>query len=204
MNIPYAYGNHISETKIKSGRKDQSIYECTIAESLATNIVESFGFMPTMVSKLKKILFNNLPLAKVLPVRISALINLLLRYGYNETKALDIIEDNITIILKDSSDLMHSLAIANQYGLDKYILLNNTIANTISSKLLYALVEEIKANDMEISEENVARLYRDLIYDKGSKEILEKYPLTDKKIFVLSFMYEKHLRDLESNLPLKK
>lgn len=195
---------YVTDTKVKPGKRDQTIIEANIAESLANNIVETCGFQLTMKSKLKKTLFNNLILAKSLPIRINTLLGLLGRYGYSEEEALDIIEENNSILLKDSKDLMHSLAIANQYGFSKRILLNNSIVNYINSNLLYALTEELKSRGTEVNEINISRLNRQMMNENRIKEILEKYPLTNKKVFVLSFMYEKDLKNAESRLVLKK
>lgn len=196
MNIPYSYGKQISEG-IKSTRKrDQSTYEANIAKDIAAFIVSDFGFEVSMSQKITRMILNNLTLAKILPSRISIILNILERYGYSHSESLEIIENNCQLLLKDSKDLLHCLAIVNQYGFDKEALLNNTLVSKISARYLYALIEELKANNVEVNEANIVRLYYDTNINDTSKDIIAKFPLTDKKVFTLSFMYDKYLREL--------
>ena len=124
--------------------------------------------------------------------RIDYIYNVLENYGYNESKR-EILESNKSLLMHTSSDLVHTLAITSMYGLDREILTIPTVYSRIDDKTIYALIEELKEQGLDVTMENIQSLYINLSNKELLYELRQKYPLTKKVIFSYVFTNDKVL-----------
>lgn len=182
------------ENKKKSGKNDETIVQGKVAYNIAISLKNKYGFSVQMSKRLYGVLYNDLALSSVLSVRIDNLLDTLNEYGYTEKEAINIIENNDYLLMKDSKEVYNSILIANKYGWDKSILLDRTIVLKINDKTLYALSEELNNRGIDPTEKNITSLF----FSMNSNEIkalVNKYPLTNKQIFVLRYIYAKNMKN---------
>ena len=133
--------------------------------------------------------------------RISNIYNILEKYEYDNKN--DMLEDNIRLLSHTADDLNHTLAITSMYGLDETILDRPTVCSRLNDKEIYALTEELKVRGVEVNLDNIQDLFNALYAENHNKkslyDLVNKYPLTNKALFTMSFMYNQYLSNRESN-----
>lgn len=159
----------------------------------AKEITLQYGLSEATCKKIIALVYEDKDAAAELPLRISHVMGILEKYGYTKEEASSIIDSNFSLIRQKPLDLIHNLAIANQYGFDEELLINNSNYSNINEKEMYAIIEELKANGIEPALENVKQLNETLKADKKMSKVIELHPLARKTILVYRTLYDRNM-----------
>ena len=136
-------------------------YDADVAKALL-DTVERICSVCDLKSRVTKeilgvLLRNGVSEAEILK-RVNNVYNQLDNYGYGDYKN-KLLEENITLLNHTTLDLNHTLLITSAYGFDEVILTAPTMYSRLTDKDIYALTEELKENNVDVTFENVQKLY---------------------------------------------
>ena len=166
---------------------------------IADNICKLFGLRKKVSREVISILLSEGISEKEITDRINFISDVLNKYGYD----IDVLEKNIKLLVHTSSDLKHTLAITNMYGLDEIILTKPTIYCKITEKEIYSLIEELKNRGLEVNHENIQYLYIEYSNKEGLYELREKYSIDGKTLFTTSVLYNQKMNNVLSKNEFK-
>lgn len=166
-----------------------------IINECASDISSKYGLSETSRKNIIGLIHEDIKAASELPLRIAFVISTLEKYGYSREKAINIIDANFSLLRQTPTGLIHSLAIANQYGFDEEYLVNNYRYLGIKEKELYSLTEELKSDGVELTLENVLEFYRQVKKDGRLSDLNALHPLSQKTIFIYRALYDKNMKE---------
>ncbi len=164
-----------------------AIVEC------ANDITSQYELSQDVCQKIIALIYEDKDAVAELPLRISFVVNALSKYGYTKKEAINIINSNFSLIKQKPLNLMHVLAITNQCGLDEELLVNNKKYSNINEKEMYALIEELKENKIELTLENILKLNSQIKSDDRMSKLIELHPLAQRTIYVYRTLYERNM-----------
>lgn len=166
----------------------------------ANNIAFQYGLSQDTCGKIIALIYEDKDAVVELPLRINYVANILEKYGYSYEKAISIIDSNFSLIKQKPLNLIHNLAIANQYGFDKELLVNNSDYSNINEKEMYALIEELKANNIDVTKENILKLNTNIRNSGKMSEFIKLHQLAQRTMLVYRTLYDRNM----SNKTLSK
>lgn len=206
----YYNNNYIQK---RSAEKNSKIVGKEIAEAAhfkevrnainlcANEIANKFGLSKSTAKNIASLISNDGEMSIEVYKRINFLLDLLEKYGYTKEKAISIIDSNFSLIQQSSISLIHNLSIASQHNFDENLLVNNRLYSNINEKELYALIEELKSNRVEITPENVLKLYILIKNDNKMADLVQLHPLEKRQVLIYRTLYE---RSISNNKTLSK
>lgn len=160
----------------------------------ANTIANNHGLSEDVVQSIIALIYEDKEAATELPLRIKFVTDILEKYGYTNEDTIEVINSNFSLIKQKPINLLHSLAIANQYGFDEDLLINNSSYLNINEKELYALIENLKSIGMDITPENIIKSSINVRSKGQMADLIETYPLERRKILVYRTLYDRNVK----------
>lgn len=120
-------------------------------------------------------------------------LNVIRSYNYKE-QAAEILIGNGQLFEKSKLELRNVLMVLSEYNLDEDAFFSKGVLSFVSAEFIYALTQELKAQDVEVTEETIESLFMSIPKEKVSqvkKELIEKHPLNSKAMLGLMYSYNK-------------
>ncbi len=176
-----------------------------VISECANIIAKKYGFSQNTCERIISLIYEDKGAVTELPLRINYVVNILEKYGYSSEQAIDVIDSNFSLIKQKPLSLLHNLAIANQYGFDEELLINNAKYSNINEKELYALIEQLKENGSNVTLENVLELNVKFRNNRKMSNLIEKHQLEKRKLYVYLTLYERNMNcDINKDIILTK
>ncbi len=172
--------------------------------SCAYEIASKFGLSEITAKNIASLIYCDSEMGVEVFKRITFLMNVLEKYGYTDEEAINVIDSNFSLIQQPSINLIHNLSIANQYGFDEELLVNNAKFSSINEKSLYALIEELKSNGLDVIPENILKLNIQIKKDHKMSNLIKLHPLEKKDIYKYRTLYERSMKERENEKAITK
>lgn len=165
----------------------------------ANSIAIKYGFSQDTCKRIISLIYEDKDAVAELPLRINYVMNILEKYGYSSEQAINVIDSNFSLIKQKPLTLLHNLAIANQYGFDEELLVNNAKCSNINEKELYALIEQLKDNGADLTLESLLELNVKTRNNNEMSSLIEKHQLEKRKLYVYLTLYERSMNYNKDN-----
>lgn len=125
--------------------------------SYADKIIEEYGFPG--INKTSFYFIENPVQFNEVCHTIDFYLEIMEGYNFDRETAIKIASDNTRLFSFGKAELEEKLNILREFALDHEVLLKNTIINSINSKILYNIVQYLKALGIPVTIENIDKFY---------------------------------------------